>query len=107
MSWDKPKSGKGWLILCIPPSFCVVLTALGAVIDPKDGNWMGWSLIGLGLALVSAFGISIWLVRLNKTAGSVIGAFLLCFICYLLIICAVSFAGCAAGSTFLPGMRFD
>ena len=106
MTWDKPKSGRGWLLLCLPPSACVLLTVAGGLIDPKEGNWMAWSLVGLLIATFSSFGLSIWLARVNPSIGGKIGATLLCFFIFVLVNGAVSFAGCAVGSTMLPGLNF-
>ena len=106
MSWDKPKSAGQWLLLAVPPLCCVLATVAGAIIDPKEGNWMAWSLIGLFLATISSFALSIWLARVNPTAGGKIGTALLCFVIFMVVNGAVSFAGCAVGSSFLPGMTF-
>jgi hypothetical protein len=107
MTWDKPKSGKHWLLLFAPPSCCVVATVLGGLIEPQAGNWMAWSLIGLMLAMASAFVLSIWLARVNQTGGGKLMAAFICFSIYVVVNLAVSFAGCAAGSQVWPGMRFD
>jgi hypothetical protein len=106
MSWDKPKSGRGWLLLLVPPASCVILTLLGGLIDPKEGNWMGWSLAGLAIATISSFLISIWLARVNESIGGKLGTALLCFFIFMVVNGAVSFAGCAIGSTMLPGLTF-
>jgi hypothetical protein len=106
MSWDKPKTARQWLILAIPPACCVVATVAGGIIDPKEGDWMSWSLAGLFLATISAFALSIWLARVNPTTGGKIRAALICFVIFTLVNGAVSFAGCAVGSSFLPGLNF-
>jgi len=107
MTWDKPTTPLGWLLLFAPPSCCVLLTLVGGLINPKDGDWMGCSLIGLLLATVSSFGLSIWLARKNTSFGAKLGCFILCFILYMVINFAVSFAGCAAGSAVFSPFRID
>jgi len=106
MTWDKPKTAGGWLLLCAPPSACVLLTLAGGLIDPKEGDWMGWSLVGLFIATVTSFGLSIWLSRKNPTIGGKIGGTIVCFIIFMVVNGAVSFAGCAVGGTMLPGLSF-
>jgi hypothetical protein len=106
MSWDKPKSGPQWLVLFAPASICVLSTLAGGLIDPQDGNWMAWSIIGLLIATVSSFGLSIWLARVNDSPGAKIGSAIVCFIILMLVNGAVSFAGCAVGWSTLPTMSF-
>jgi len=97
MTWDKPKNARQWLLLFTPPALCVVSTLLGGLADPKEGNWIPWSLVGLLLATVTAFCLSIWLARVNTTTGSKIGCAILCFCILMIVTGTVSVAGCAAG----------
>jgi hypothetical protein len=106
MTWDKPKNGRQWLLLFAPAGICVLLTVAGGLIDPKEGDWMAWSLVGLFIATVFSFGLSIWLARVNPSVGGKIGAALVCFVIFMLVNGTVSFAGCALGSTMLPGLNF-
>jgi len=106
MTWDKPNTPLKWLMLFAPPAMCVVATVAGGLIDPKDGDWMGWALMGLLAATVSSLGISGWLARKNTSAGDKFACALVIFAILMVVNCAVSFAGCAAGSTMLPGMSF-
>jgi hypothetical protein len=106
MNWDKPKNGKQWIVLFIPASMCVAATILGGLIAPQEGDWMAWALMGLALATVTSFGLSIWLARVNPSPGGKVGTAILCFVIFMIVNGAVSFAGCAIGSNFLPGMDF-
>jgi len=106
MTWDKPKNAVQWLVLFIPAGVCVLATLLGGVIRPKDGDWMGWALMGLLLATIISFGQSIWLARVNPSPGGKVGCALACFAIMMAVNGAVSFAGCAVGSTMLPPMSF-
>jgi len=82
-----------------PPMICVVSTGLGAVITPKDGDWMGWALIGLLIATIVTLVLSIrWAMGANHlTRGWKIVYGIACFAGLMFINCAVSFAGCAVG----------
>jgi len=106
MSWDKPKSGRQWLVLFVPPAICALSTLAGGLIDPKDGNWMAWSIVGLLIATVMSAGLGIWLARVNSSLSSKIGTAAVCFIILMLVNGAVSFAGCAVGWSTLPTMSF-
>jgi hypothetical protein len=106
MTWDKPNTPLKWVMLLAPPSMCVLATIFGGIIDPKDGDWTGWALVGLLAATVSSLGMSGWLARKNPSFGAKFGCFLACFALYMVINGAVSFAGCAVGFQFLPGLRF-
>jgi len=106
MTWDKPKNFGHWLLLLIPAGICVLATVAGGVFEPQDGNWMGWALVGLVIAAVTSLAQSIWLARVNPTPSGKIGVALLCFVLLMVVNCAVSFAGCAVGGSFLPGMNF-
>lgn len=67
---------------------------------------MGWALAGLAMATLLSFFLSIWLARVNPSSGSKAGCALVCFAIFMAVNGAVSFAGCAVGSTMLPGMSF-
>lgn len=67
---------------------------------------MAWSLVGLAIATISSFFISLWLARVNESIGGKLGTALLCFFIFMVVNGAVSFAGCAIGSTMLPGLNF-
>ena len=67
---------------------------------------MGWALVGLFIATLLTFVLSIRLSLSNPTTGSKICCAILCFIIMMTINFAVSFAGCAVGSQFLPGLNF-
>ncbi len=103
MTWDKPKSGRQWLVLLAPAGICVLATAVGALVDSKNGDWMGWAICGLAIATLMSFGLSIWLARLNPSPGAKFACALICFAILMAINGAVSFAGCAAGLAALPG----
>jgi hypothetical protein len=106
MTWDKPKNAGQWLLLFAPPGICVLSTVMGGLVNPKEGNWMAWALLGLLIASFVSFGLSIWLARVNPSPGGKIGCALVCFTILMAVNFAVSFAGCAVGSTMLPGMSF-
>jgi type IV secretory pathway TrbD component len=106
MTWDKPKNAGQWLLLFAPPGICVASTLLGAVVHPEAGDWMAFSLIGLFIATLVSFGLSIWLARVNPLYGDKIACALACFAILMVVNCAVCFAGCAVGSTMLPGIDF-
>ena len=106
MTWDKPKNGWQWLMLLVPAGICVVATAAGALAQPKDGDWMGWAVVGLMIATVTSFGLSIWLARKNPSMGEKIGCAVVCFGILMAVNSAVSFAGCAVGWATLPTMSF-
>jgi hypothetical protein len=106
MTWDKPNTPLKWLALFSPPAMCVIATVAGGLIDPADGNWMGWALMGLLAATISSIGLSGWLARTNPSGGDKVACGLLIFAILMVVNFAVSFAGCAAGSTMLPGMSF-
>jgi len=93
-------------MLFAPPAMCVLATLAGGVLDPKEGNWTGWALVGLFIATISSFVLSIWLARVNPTPGGKIGCALACFAILMVINAAVSFAGCAVGFATLPGLNF-
>ena len=106
MTWNKPKNGWQWLLLLSPASICVLATAVGAVVQPKDGDWMAWALVGLFIATLMSIGLSIWLARVNPSAGEKVGCAILCFVILMAVNGAVSFAGCALGWATLPTMSF-
>jgi len=106
MTWAKPKKAWQWMVLFIPAGICVVATLAGGLIDPKEGNWMAWALIGLFIATLTSFGLSIWLARANKSIGAMLACTVVCFAILMVVNFAVSFAGCALGSTMLPGIDF-
>jgi hypothetical protein len=106
MTWDKPNTPLKWLTLFAPPAMCVIATVAGGLIDPKEGNWMAWALMGLLAASVTSLGLSGYLARKNDSGGATLACILVIFGIYMVVNCAVSFAGCAAGSSFLPGLNF-
>ena len=106
MTWDKPNTLPKWLMLFAPPGMCVIATIAGGLIDPSDGDWMGWALMGLLAATVSSLGLAGYLARKNPSTGGKFGCTLVIFAILMVDNCAVSFAGCAAGSTMLPAMSF-
>ncbi len=106
MTWDKPKNALQWLLLFAPPAICVLATLAGGLIEPKDGDWMGWAIVGLFIATLTSFVLSIWLARVNPSAGGKIGCALVCFSILMAVNFAVSFAGCAVGWSTLPTMSF-
>jgi hypothetical protein len=106
VNWDKPKTGQQWLVLCIPPLICVLSTLAGGLADPKDGDWMAWSIVGLLIATVMSAGLGLWLARVNPSLSSKIGTAVVCFVILTAVNCAVSFAGCAVGWSTLPTMNF-
>ncbi len=67
---------------------------------------MAWSLVGLLAATIAAAVLSFYLARVNHTIPGKIGAAALCFTIFFFVNCAVCFAGCAVGSTMLPGLDF-
>ena len=106
MTWDKPKNARQWLLLSAPPGICVLSTLAGGLLDPKDGDWIAWALVGLLIATVTSIGLSIWLARVNLSGGAKIGCALICFAILMAVNCGVSFAGCAVGWSTLPTMNF-
>jgi hypothetical protein len=106
MTWDKPKNAKQWALLFVPAGICVLATILGGLVDPREGDWMGWAIVGLLIASAVSVGLSIWLARGNASWGDQFACALVCFLILMAVNCAVSFAGCAVGATMLPGMTF-
>ena len=106
MTWDKPKTGRQWLLLFAPPGICVLSTLMGGLCDGKDGDWIAWALGGLLIATLTSFGMSIWLARVNSSAAAKIGCALICFAILMAVNGAVSFAGCAVGWAVLPVLNF-
>ena len=107
MTWDKPNTPAKWLLLFAPPAMCVVATVIGGLVDPKNADWMGWALVGLLLATISSFALSIKLALKNDSFGAKLGCFIICFVIYMVVNGAVSFAGCAAGSAVFSPLRID
>jgi hypothetical protein len=103
MTWDKPNTPAKWLLLFSPPVMCVVAPIAGGLFHPHSDYWMDWSVRGLFLATVSSLGISIWLARHNPSFGEKFGCFLICFVIYLAVNSAVSFAGCMTALKVFPG----
>jgi hypothetical protein len=106
MTWDKPKNARQWLVLLVPAGICVLSTLAGALLEPKDGDWMSWALAGLFIATLISLGQSIWLARINPSMEGKVGAALVCFAILMAVNSAVSFAGCAVGWSTLPTMNF-
>lgn len=106
MIWDKPRSGLQWLALLIPAAICVLSTVIGGIVQPKNGDWIPWSIIGLLIASAISFVQSIWLARVNPTPAGKLGCFAVCFCLMMLVNGAVSFAGCAAGFSLLSPLKF-
>jgi len=106
MTWDKPKNTQQWLLLFLPAALCVLPTLMGGLLEPKNGGWIAWSLMGLLLATLTALVLSVWLARVNPTSGGKMGCAILCFVIFMAVNGAVSFAGCAVGWSTLPGMDF-
>jgi hypothetical protein len=106
MTWDKPKTSRQWLTLFVPAGICVLSTLAGGLLQPKDGDWMGWAIVGLLIATLISFVLSIRLARVNPSPGGKIGCALVCFAILMAVNGAVSFAGCAVGWSTLPTMNF-
>jgi hypothetical protein len=106
MTWDKPKKPRQWLALLAPAGICVLSTVAGAIAQPKNGDWMGWALVGLALATLVSFGQSIWLARVNPSVGGKIGCVVVCFAILMMVNGAVSFAGCAVGFSTVSSPSF-
>jgi hypothetical protein len=107
MTWDKPKKLRQWLVLLIPAGICVLATALGVLVQPKDGDWTAWAVVGLLIAIVISFGQSIWLARVNQSLAGKIVCALICFAILLAIDGTVSFAGCTIGWSTVSPLRID
>jgi hypothetical protein len=105
MTWDKPKSGRGWLLLFAPAGICVLSTLAGGLFDRNDGDWMAWGLVGLLIATFCSVALSILLARGNSSIGAKVGCALICFAILMVVNLSVSFAGCALGSTVFPGLN--
>jgi hypothetical protein len=93
-------------MLFAPAGIIVLSTLAGGLIQPANGDWIAWAVVGLVIATVISFVLSIWLARNNPSAGGKIGCALLCFAILMAINSAVSFAGCAVGWSTLPTMSF-
>jgi hypothetical protein len=106
MTWDKPKKPWQWLLLLTPPAICVISTLLGGLILPKNGDWTSFALVGLFIATITAFGLSIWLARVNPTAGGKIACTILCFFIFMVVTGGVSAAGCAVGFSAFSQLNF-
>jgi hypothetical protein len=106
MTWDKPKNGQQWLLLFLPAGICVLSTLVGGLVQPKDGDWIAWALVGLFIATILSFALSVWLARVNPSAGEKFGCALVCFAILMAVNGAVSFAGCATAFATLPTMNF-
>jgi hypothetical protein len=106
MTWDKPKTSWQWLALLIPAGICVLSSVAGGLFGRENDGWIGWTLLGLVVAICTSLGQSIWLARVNTSLGAKVGCALVCFMVLMIVDCTVSFAGCAVLGTAYP-IRID
>jgi hypothetical protein len=93
----RPSPGKILGMICLPPAICGVIQLVGFSLarlnhTGTDPFWIAGAILGA----ITALFVGGWLATICRTGAGAVFAFLGYFICCIVVIAAISFAGCAA-----------